>query len=137
MDLQKLEEALDNIVRKKNALAETDYNDETYDDLEEELHDLEDDLVEEYGAYLEEILSIVHDEYCPDTDVLSPIAYLANRYVEIDGGWNCAVTEGVLVEADDFPNKAVRMVIAPKPLRVFLNIGNTERIVAWKQEEAK
>ena len=137
MDLQKLEDALDNIVRKKNALAETDYNDETYDALEEELHDLEDDLVEDYGQYLEEILAIVHDEYCPDKEVLNPIAYFVNRYVEIDGGWNCAVNEGVLVEADDFPNKAVRMVIAPKPLRVFLNIGNTERIVAWKQEEAK
>ena len=63
------------------SLKKLDYNNPKYDDLEEELHDLEDSLHVKFGDFLEEILQNVHDKYCPDTDVLFPIAYLAKSYL--------------------------------------------------------
>ena len=35
-----------------------------------------------YGDYIEEALRDVHDEFCPDSEVLLPIAYLANEYIK-------------------------------------------------------
>jgi len=51
MDIKALDKALQVIIQKKDALEKISYNDPTYDDLEEELHDLEDDFQEEYGEY--------------------------------------------------------------------------------------
>jgi hypothetical protein len=135
MEYTAADDALEQLVIKKNQLAQTDYNDPTYDALEEELHDLEDDFLEQYGPLLEERLSLVHDEYCPDSQVLSPIAYIGNSYVEKEGKWHAPAKEGVIVEADDFEDNLVRMVLVPKPLRILLNIGNQQQIVAWNAEK--
>jgi len=80
MDVKELDKAIQEIAKRRNALSKIDYSNPKYDDLEEELHDLEDSLQVKYGEYLEEVLQDVHDKYCPDTDVLYPIAYLAKTY---------------------------------------------------------
>jgi hypothetical protein len=67
MDVKALDQALVNIVKKREELSKIDYNNPKYDDLEEELHDLEDDFQDEYGNFLEQALQTVHDQYCPDT----------------------------------------------------------------------
>ena len=85
MDFKALDQALDNIVKKREELSKINYNNPKYDDLEEELHDLEDDFQDEYGEFLEQALQQVHDEYCPDNDVLMPIGYLGQGVpVEVD-----------------------------------------------------
>jgi hypothetical protein len=48
MNWEKLDQQLTEIVIKRNQLSQMDYSDDSYDDLEEELHDLEDDFNEEY-----------------------------------------------------------------------------------------
>ena len=82
MDLNKLNDELCELVSRRNLLAAIDYNDEAYDQVEEDLHDFEDDFLEEYDAYLEDVLQQVHNKYCPDNDVLLPIAYIAKKYIE-------------------------------------------------------
>ena len=82
MDIKALVAALISSVEKKNQLSTIDYNDENYDHIEEELHRLEDDFGEKFGDYVEDALHYVHDEFCPDNEVLLPIAYLANKYIE-------------------------------------------------------
>ncbi len=132
MDLNALDKALQKIALQRNELAKIDYSNPKYDDLEEQLHDLEDALQDEYGDYLENVLQGVHDEYCPDSDVLHPVAYLAKTY-SIDGKqFNVGSTEGVFVEMDDYPGKETKLVIAPAPLRVLLNIGKDRQEVVWK-----
>jgi hypothetical protein len=64
MDTKELDKALLAIVEKKNLLSTLNYNDENYDLVEEELHELEDDFIDEYGEYLEDALGLVHEEYC-------------------------------------------------------------------------
>ncbi|MEO5980358.1 MAG: hypothetical protein ABIS36_22155 [Chryseolinea sp.] len=117
MDVKALDQALLQIVTKRDELSKVDYNDPTYDDLEEQLHDLEDDFQDEYGEYLEEALQGVHDEYCPDNDVLMPIAYLG---------------QGVPVEVDKIPGKDTRLVLTADPLQIALTVAKDKQQVVWK-----
>jgi hypothetical protein len=132
MDLKALDKALQEIAKRRNELKKLDYNNPKYDDLEEELHDLEDSLQVKYGDYLEEALQNVHDEYCPDTDVLFPIAYLAKTYqISESQEFSVSAAEGVFVEIDSMPGKDTKLVIVPNPTRVVLNVANSQQKVVW------
>ena len=132
MDLKALDKALQDIALRRNELKKIDYNNPKYDDLEEELHDLEDSMHVKYGAYLEEALQEVHDKYCPDTDVLFPTAYLAKTYIiSTTNEFSVATSEGVYVEVDSLPGKETKLVIVPNPLRIILNVGKEKQQVVW------
>jgi len=132
MDIDSLDRSLRQIAEMKNKLAALNYADEAYDTIEEELHTLEDDMMEKHGPYLEEAINYVHDEFCPDTEVLSPLAYLAKRYDSENGNFKVDLNEGVPVEIDDYPGKETRLVIVPGPPRIILQIGNEGQEVVWK-----
>lgn len=117
MDIKALDAALQQIIKKREELSKIDYNNPKYDDLEEALHDLEDDFQDNYGDYVEEALQSVHDEFCPDNDVLMPIAYLG---------------QGVIVEVDKLPGKDTRLVLAPSPVRIILTVGKDKQQVVWE-----
>ena len=132
MDVKALDKAIQVIAIRRNDLQKIDYSNPKYDLLEEELHDLEDSLHVNYGDFLEEILQNVHDKYCPDTDVLFPIAYLAKSYTVNDKNeYSVANNQGVFVEVDSIPGKDTRLVIVPNPVRVILNVGNDQQQVVW------
>jgi hypothetical protein len=132
MDVKALDKAIQVIAIRRNDLQKIDYSNPKYDLLEEELHDLEDSLHVNYGDFLEEILQNVHDKYCPDTDVLFPIAYLAKSYTVNDKNeYTVANNQGVFVEVDSIPGKDTRLVIVPNPVRVILNVGNDQQQVVW------
>jgi hypothetical protein len=116
MDLKALDSALQHIVKVRDELDKIDYNNPQYDDLEEKLHDLEDDFQEAYGEYLEGVLQKVHDEHCPDVDVLLPIAYLG---------------DGVPVELEKFPGKDVKLALEANPPRLFLRVKDQQQMV-WE-----
>jgi hypothetical protein len=121
MNVKELDAELQEIERKKAELGKLDYNDPKYDDLEEELHDLEDDFQDKHGEYLEEALQNIHDDLCPDNDVLLPIAYLG---------------KGVPVEIDKFPGKDTRLVLVSNPPRIVLTVGKEKQNVIWTAGEA-
>ncbi|MDH5398987.1 MAG: hypothetical protein OEX02_12630 [Cyclobacteriaceae bacterium] len=130
-DVKKLDKDFQALAKMKNTLADLDYNDEKYDDVEEKLHDLEDAFLENYGEFLEGVLESVHDEYCPDSDVLLPIAYMANKYIVTeDNQYQVSPKDGVFVEADDYPGN-VRLVMIPNPTRFVLNINGKMGEVVW------
>lgn len=135
MKNEELEQALVALVEKKNQLATIDYNDPQYDDLEEEIHDQEDDLLEKYGDFLEDVLADVHDELCPDDDVLLPTAYLANKYAKKEEGGIVtyqAAEGGVIVDADEYPNQLTRLVLVPGPTRIMLQVGRQKEEEVWR-----
>lgn len=132
MDVKALDKALVEIIKNRQELASIDYNNPRYDDLEEKLHDLEDDFMEGFGEELERALQDIHDEYCPDSEVLVPIAYIAKKYdVNDKNEYSVAMTEGVFVEMDDYPGKDTKLVILPNPPRIALNISNEKQEVVW------
>jgi len=132
MDLKELDKALQEIAKRRMELQKIDYSSPKYDVLEEELHNLEDSFQEKFGDYLEEALQQVHDEYCPDTDVLYPIAYIAKSYqINNKNEYSVSTSEGVFVEVDKFPGKDTKLVLVPNPPRVFLNIGKDQQQLVW------
>lgn len=131
MDIKALDTALQEIAKRRMELQNIDYNNPKYDDLEEQLHDLEDNLQDKYGEYLEAALQEVHDKYAPDTDVLYPIAYLAKTYTVNGNEYAVAETEGVFVEIDGQPSKNTKLVILPNPPRIILNGGKEKQKVLW------
>ncbi|WP_181305558.1 hypothetical protein [Rufibacter sp. XAAS-G3-1] len=130
MNIQELNTALVTIIQKKQELSKLSYNDNRYDDVEEELHDLEDEFNDNFGEYLEEVLGDVHMKVCPDTDVLLPTAYLPETLnaEELNG------KQGVWVEADAYPNKEARLVLVPSPTRLILSVGKNVREEVWSTE---
>lgn len=129
MNTENLNKSLITIIEKKQALGKLSYNDERYDDIEEELHDLEDEFNEEFGPYLEDVLEDVHAKICPDTDVLLPTAYLPNN---LEGESGSDQKEGVWVDYDEFPGKESRLVLVPNPVRLILSVGKNIRKEVWK-----
>ena len=116
-----IDEAMIAILQKRLELSKLSYSDDTYDDVEEVLHDLEDDFNEKYGDQLEEILDKVHIKHCPESDVLLPTAYLAKKFVEkADGEIEIGKKEGVEVESVEDPAAAARLVLLPSPTRILL-----------------
>jgi hypothetical protein len=138
VDIKTLDQELIELVEKRIELSSLSYNDKRYDEVEEELHDMEDLFVEKYGDYLEEVLEQVHSQHCADTDVLLPTAYIAKKYLHNgsneDGSPAFGVehTEGVLVEAEKFPGKEARLVLIPSPTRIYLIVGQKYEQEVWK-----
>ena len=132
MDAKAIDKALQEIIKSRLELLKLDYSNPKYDDLEEKLHDLEDAFQEAYGGELEAAIQDIHDEYCPDTDVLVPVSYIAKVYaVDKNNQYTVAPTEGVYVEMDDYPGKETKLVLVPNPVRIMLNIGNDKQQVVW------
>lgn len=140
MDTENLNKELVELVLKKNELDRLDYNDPEYDMVEEELHAMEDHFVLKYGKFLEDVLKSVHEEFCPDNDVLLPIAYLANKYklVQKDNGkteFEVGLDEGVIVDVDNYSDKLIRLVLLPNPTRLLLQIHNSHFEEVWRLED--
>jgi uncharacterized membrane protein YfhO len=130
MDIQALDQAVLEIALKRNELKKIDYNNPKYDDLEEVLHDLEDEFLDNYSDEMEKILQEVHDKLCPDTDILLPIAYMAKAYTVTDKNeFSVTTSEGVFVEVDSLPGKDTKLVIVPNPLRIVLNLKDKQQVV--------
>ncbi len=136
MNAKEIDQDLVKIIEVKNRLAEIDYNDSAYDQVEEELHEREDDFIDKYGDYLDQALKKVHERHCPDTEILLPIAYMAKRYIAGvgDSSYDVSNDEGVLVDADEYPGKLARLVLVPGPTRLLLLIGKNSREEVWNSE---
>ncbi|WP_244535931.1 hypothetical protein [Hymenobacter psychrotolerans] len=127
MNLEELNRALVTLIEKKQVLHDMSYDDTRYDDVEEELHDLEDDFNEEYGTFLEAALDKVHSELNSDTDVLLPTAYLPSST-----GGTPSPKEGVWVDSEKYPGKEARITLVPNPTRIMLTVGKTVQQELWK-----
>lgn len=136
MDVTAIEKELIKIVQIKNTLNRLGYDDEAYDEMEDELHHREDHFIEAHGKDLEAVLQKIHQQYCPDTELLSPISYIAHEYRQVgenDLGptFDVGHDQGVFVEVDRFKNKPTKLVILPNPLRIVLNIDPHAREEVW------
>ena len=138
MNWDKLDEQLTEIVKKRNQLSEMDYSDESYDDLEEALHDLEDDFNEEYEEIFEPQLEKIYAKLKSDTDILLPTAYLANKYKEMLPDAKGVITyevggsEGVPIESDELGKVDLRIVLVPNPARFVLLVNGNPLKELWK-----
>jgi hypothetical protein len=141
MNIKELNKALTRLIEKRNQLSVLTYDNKDYDNLEEELHDLEDDFFYNFGEFMEGVLQGIHDDLCPDTDVLLPIAYIGHKYSR--GGQNpdgtpiydVDYTEGVWVDTDKYPGKETRLVLVPNPARILLLIDKKKKEIVWSADK--
>jgi hypothetical protein len=117
MDKKALDKALQELTKKRNELKSIGYNDPKYDEIEEQLHDMEDAFLDEFGDFLEKVLQDVHEKHCSDSDILLPIAYLG---------------EGAQVDSDKYPGKEARLILDANPPRFILKIGKENQQVVWE-----
>lgn len=134
MDIKSLEKSLLEIVEKRNELAVLSYSDVSYDDIEEELHDLEDDFIDEYGAELEGILDDIHEDLKSDTDVLLATAYMAKSYKKTETGFLVSANDGVIIDSEKYPKNKLNLVIIPKPFSFVLVIDNKDKKIVWPKQ---
>lgn len=138
MNWDKLDKELTEIVEKRNQLASMDYSDDSYDDLEEEIHDLEDDFNVEYEDVIEGQLEKIYSVLKSDTDILLPTAYIANKYKPLLPDANGIVSyevggqEGVPIESDQFDRQDVRLVLIPNPARIVMLINGRQLKDVWR-----
>ena len=116
MDVKALDKSLQEILKKREELSKLNYNNPKYDELEEGVHDLEDQFQENYGEYIESAFQDIHDELCPENDVLLPIAYIG---------------KGVPVDVDKYDGQDTKLVLMPSPTRIVLLVGKDKQEVVW------
>jgi len=138
MNWETLDQQLTEIVQLRNQLNQLEYSDENYDDLEEKLHDLEDDFNENYEEVLAPELEKIYTKLKSDTDVLLPSAYLANRYKEMLAdakgiiSYEVSGPQGVPVESDQLGKVDLRIVLVPNPARFVLLVNGNQLKELWK-----
>ena len=138
MNWEKIDQELTEIVQQRNQLSALEYSDENYDDLEEQLHDLEDDFNENYEDILEPELEKIYSKLKSDSDVLLPTAYLANYYQEMLPDAKGSITyevsgdQGVPIESDQLGKVDMRIVLIPNPVRFVLLINGKQLKELWK-----
>ena len=138
MDSKAIDKFLIQIIEKKAELNALTYDDNGYDKIEDELHILEDEFIEQFGDDFSDVLENIHDEIEADSDVLLPTAYLATQYIlkgqSPDGlnTYDVRPTEGITVDTDKYDGKIKRLVLIPNPLRFMIQVDNTKREILWQ-----
>ncbi len=133
MDIKKLNQDFEEIADKKTVLSGFEMGTPDYERANKDLEDLMHAFVENYGTYLEEALYEVHDEFCPDNDILSPLAYIAQKYFKKEQHeYEVANEEGVSVDADDFPDGQNRLVMIPSPCRLIIQNEKGFKEIVWQ-----
>ena len=138
MNWEKIDQELTEIVQQRNQLSALEYSDENYDDLEEQLHDLEDDFNENHEELLAPELEKIYTKLKSDSDVLLPTAYLANHYQEMlpdakgSSTYEVSGNQGVPIESDELGKVDLRIVLIPNPIRFVLLINGKQLKELWK-----
>jgi len=138
MDFTQLNNDLLSLIEKRNLLLTLNYNDDNYDEVEDDLHEKEDNFVENHGEALEDILGDVHEELNIDTDVLLPTAYIPKKFIEDEkeDSFEIDANDGVLIESDEIPNKNTRLVLVPNPTRIIFIVDGQLNRIAWSSENS-
>ncbi len=139
---EEINNTLIHIVEKRMELSRLNYSDRGYDALEEDLHTIQDDFAIDYGEEFQKILAEVHNTYCPHTEVLSPIAYLAKKYIKTGMYSNGMPTydvadyqQGILIDSEQYTQAS--LVLLPNPLRILLTAPKEQvKINVWQAIES-
>ncbi len=136
LELIKLNEKLENI----------SYSDPKYDELEDQVHEMQDTINAKHGKFFDKIIADVYKQLGSKDDLLNLTDYLAKTYL-VSGAKN---PDGSL-KFDEVPGDCItitarpaalqgknlegKIYLKPNPLRLGFAIGKHERIV-WSSEEA-
>jgi hypothetical protein len=130
-------EVMFEIIELRKELTTLSYNNPRYDEVEDQLHELEEQFVSDFGVVVNDALADFYDEYCPDSDVLSPLAYIAKNYTvtgenQYGKTFDVNKKDALAIELDDFPGQDNRLTIIPNPLRLVAFFGDGTTKEVWR-----
>ncbi len=133
----KLNRQLAEIVDLRNELETLSYSDDSYDDVEDQLHEIEDDFNEEFGDYLEDVLEEAHREVSTTAEILLATAYLSKSYEVFNEGseeisYHIDGDDGVYVKIKAFIELNTRIVFVPNPARFFFTLNGEIKKELWR-----
>ena len=80
---------------------------------------------DKFGEFLEEVLQDIHDEHCPDSDVLMPIAHLAKN-IQCPIKVNIQPMVLIFVETENIRGKDTKLVILK-----YWTSEKTKQVIVW------
>jgi hypothetical protein len=145
MDFKKINEQIIELIDLNQQLEKMNYNDSSYDALEDKIHDIQDYLNNEHGSFFEKIITGIYKQLNSDDEILNFTDYIARTYkksTENESGIQ------YLIDPDDsisvtFKHESLKgkllegsLYFKPNPLRIAFLLGTQERIL-WNSEEKK
>ena len=134
MKTEQINQALEQIVLLKNRIHGMNPDSPDKSNLISELNQMETAFDEQFGSQLYEVFLDIHDELCPDNDILSASEYIAQYYEAKGNQYFVDDKQGALVHMDDYPNSETKLVLLPNPLRVELNIDAYNKEEVWSEQ---
>lgn len=142
MDFKKINAQLIELIDLNQQLEKMNYNDPAYDKLEDNIHDVQDDLNNKYGAFFEKIVSGIYKQLNSDDEILNFTDYIARTYKKSTEN---ELGTQYIVDPDDsiavtFKHESIKgkifegnLYFKPNPLRIAFLLGTQERIL-WNCE---
>lgn len=135
LDIKALDTALEDIIKKRTKLYSMSFDSKGYDDLEDELMDLEDDFSENYGDFVEDGIAEVYEQFGLDDEVLSAVSYIGRHYsITADNQYGISAKQGLPIDTPDEPDADLKIILLPKPVRIFAVMGGKAQ-EAWRFPE--
>jgi hypothetical protein len=144
MDFKVLNEKVLEIIQLNEQLEDINYSDPRYDELEDKVYDLQDEMNEKYGKFFDEVLGDVYKQLNSKDVILNISDYIAKTYMTSgaknpDGSLRYdevpedSITISVKPEALQGKRVDGKIYLKPNPIRIGFAIGKHERIV-WSSE---
>ena len=125
LDIKIVDKDLQDIVKKRTKLYTMSFDSEGYDDLEDELMDLEDDFSENYGDFIEDGVAEVYEQFGLEDEVLSAISYIGRHYhITKDNQYGISAKQGLPIDTPEEPDADLRIILLPNPVRIFAVMGD-------------
>lgn len=136
IEIETLNQLLIAIAETSNKLRFIEYNNPLYDNYEDKLHLLEDQLMESYGGYLEASLVSLYTKFDLDDEILHPLSYIPRQYEikEKDGKLHFEVLPEfcLKVNSKKYIKEIVKVVLLPSPARFVVYLLHTHKELVWK-----
>lgn len=136
IEVDSLNQLLVSIAETNNKLSFLAYNNPLYDGYEARLHLLEDQLMDNYGDYLDSSLKMLYSQFALDDEILHPLSYIPRQYEikEKNGKLQFKVLPEFCLKVNSakYPQEIVKVVLLPSPARFVVYLLHTHKELVWK-----
>jgi hypothetical protein len=144
MNFNEVNQKVLGLIELNDQLADINYNDPRYDELEDKVYGLQDEANAAYGDYFDGVFKEIFKQLNSKDDILNFTDYIARSYM-VSGEKNpdgslkfdnvpedCTL---ITIKPEALKGKRIeaKIYLKPNPLRIGFAIGEHERIV-WNSE---
>jgi flagellar hook-associated protein FlgK len=138
MNFNDLNKKIETIIDLNIQLSAMDYSNPSYDEFEDNIHDLQDEINDKFGDDFDLILDELYEKFNITDETMFLADYIAGKYEAIEANkfgkqFLADVETAAIVEIDN-PKLAGKKVntaiyIKPNPLSIIMSISGLERVM--------